>query len=437
MTGELSITADWEPLSEGEPEERACFAELGIRFGDVWLTEGRDAYVNRIRSAPLLSAYHLAEWLASNWWRLRWEPRSNAPGWSFAHRLSTIGEGYIWPDITIFTDGQRTALVTKRTSERPSTPYRYINDFAAVVPAQQFESAADQFIEQVRGQLRAENISDTDLDVIWNDVRNERSDPDIAKRRKLEALLGHDPDEADQRKIDQLLSDARELGEGGMNEVAAEAAKSGELLLAATLHQAAAANGFETSPRDIVRLQPGAGLPRVGDVAAWYFGATAARVLREQLSLGEQKITNRRLAELAAVPERSLQEHTKGSDISFALDTDARVGRVVLRSKWETGRRFELARLIGDRLLSQANGKLFPATRAYTYRQKAQRSFAAELLSPFDAIDAMLDGDYSMEAQQDVAEHFQVSPLTVRTLLVNHRRLDREELDEEFDGLAA
>jgi len=62
-----------------------------------------------------------------------------------------------------------------------------------------------------------------------------------------------------------------------------------------------------------------------------------------------------------------------------------------------------------------------------------QRSFAAELLSPFEAVDEMLDGDYSMENQQEVAEHFQVSEMTIRTLLVNHHRLEREELGEEFD----
>jgi hypothetical protein len=60
-----------------------------------------------------------------------------------------------------------------------------------------------------------------------------------------------------------------------------------------------------------------------------------------------------------------------------------------------------------------------------------QRSFAAELLSLFEAVDRMLDGDYSGEAQQDAAEHFQVSELTIRTLLVNNRRLEREELDED------
>jgi len=66
-----------------------------------------------------------------------------------------------------------------------------------------------------------------------------------------------------------------------------------------------------------------------------------------------------------------------------------------------------------------------------------QRSFAAEFLSPFDAVDEMLGDDYSTENQKDVAEHFKVSELTIRTLLVNHGRLEREEIDGEFEVLAA
>ncbi|MGH7102966.1 MAG: hypothetical protein ACREFJ_11275 [Acetobacteraceae bacterium] len=61
-----------------------------------------------------------------------------------------------------------------------------------------------------------------------------------------------------------------------------------------------------------------------------------------------------------------------------------------------------------------------------------QRSFAAEVLSPFAAVDAMLDGDDSVDAQADVARHFQVSERAILTLLVNHHRLGREELDAEL-----
>lgn len=437
MPGELNITADWERLEEGSPEERAAFAALGIRHGEVWLTECRDAYVNRTRSAPMLSAYHLAEWIAWNWWRLRWEPRSYSADWAFAHRLPTIGEGYIWPNITIFSDGERTALIAKSTEERPSTPIRYIANFPAVVPSREFESTIDGFIELVRGQLRAEQIEESNLDALWQDIREERGDPNTAKRRKLEALLGYDPDQVDEEIINRLMADARALGERAMNEVAADHGQGGEILTADTLLAQAERRGFDASPRDAIRLAPGTGLPRVGEVPGWRLGAAAARALREQEQLDGHPLSNKSLAELAGVQVAALTGRHSGSQISFALDQAVDRARVVLRSKWEAGRRFELARLLGDRLVAPGAGRLFPATRAYTYRQKMQRSFAAEFLSPFEAVDEMMDGDYSGEKQLDAAHHFQVSELTIRTLLVNHRRIEREELDEEFDVAAA
>src|SRR5882724_5990449 len=123
MSASWTIKTDWELLNGGSPEEQACFAAIGIQARGFWLTEGSDALANRLRQAPLLSAYHLAEWLAWNWWRLRWEPRSNAKDRFFAHRIAMIGSGYIWPNLTIFSDGQRTALMAKPTDERPQTPF--------------------------------------------------------------------------------------------------------------------------------------------------------------------------------------------------------------------------------------------------------------------------------------------------------------------------
>ncbi len=103
----------------------------------------------------------------------------------------------------------------------------------------------------------------------------------------------------------------------------------------------------------------------------------------------------------------------------------------MFRSKWIKGRRFELARFIGDCMvgnqIARSTDRLFPTTRAYSYRQKMQRAFAAELLSPFAAVDEMLDGDYSEESQARVAKRFGVSPMTIQTQLVNHRRVGLED----------
>jgi hypothetical protein len=432
MQPTLNISAEWERLDEGELEERACFAALGIQCNDRWLTEGLDGFVNRVRQTPLLSAYHLAEWMAWNWWRLRWEPRSNALEWAFAHRLTTIGHGYVWPNVTIFSDGERTALIAKPTQERPSTVFRYISDFAAIVPSGVFESAVDRFFGQVLGQLQAEGITETNLHRIHADLSEERQDREAARRRKLEALLGKDPDEADLSTLERLVTDAGSLGEQAVEELAADHASGSALLTADNLQQIAAGSGFAASPRNTVRFASGTGLPLPHEVPAWCLGADAARALREQQSLGWQPISDAALSHLAGVDAKALTSDTGGGKISFALDRNQTDGRVVLHSRWRTGRRFQLARLLADRLVAPPRGRLHTATRAYTYRQKMQRSFAAELLSPFEAVDAMLAGDYSAETQQDAAERFQVSERTILALLVNHRRLEREELDEDL-----
>lgn len=426
-----TITIGWERLEKGSPEERACFAAIGIRAHNIWLTEGQDTIANRLCNEPLLSAYHLAEWFAWNWWRLRWEPRSRAQDWEFVHRLSSIGGGYIWPNMTIFSDGERTALIARPTSEHPHTAFRYIADAAVIIPATEFESELDRFIELVIDRLDLEGIEGTNLHTVWKSLSQERTTPEEAEKKKLEALLGRDPDTADPRTIEQLIGDISVLGNSAIEELAAEHGQSGRILTALDIRRIASQSGFDSSERDVVKMNNPVPLSDWGLVAAWRIGRDMARSLRDQLRLTLEPISDTKLAEMGGSQEELFENRNEGSKISFALKESPYRSRIVLRSKWKMGRRFEFARLLGDRLASQGASKLFLATRSNTYRQKIQRSFAAEFLSPFEAVDGMLAGDYSMENQSDVAEHFGVSPLTIRTLLVHHDRLEREDLNEE------
>jgi len=441
MTHPLVIEAEWETLRHGAAEECACFAALGIRYGDLWLTEAEDAFVNRLRTKVHLSAYHFAEWLAWNWWRLRWEPRKPgrpAPDWGTAHRMASIGGGYVWPNITIFSDGERVVLLAKPTRPHPAAPLRYLADFAAIVRASEFERAVGRFVDQVRGQLRAEGITDSNLDRIWGDVVSERQDKEASAFRRIEALLGSDPDEGDESAIRALLADEHDLGAGAVAEVAASGVTASGVLTAERLRTTAAASGFDVNQRDVVSLAPGTLLAPIGEGPAWRRGVDAAHVLREQQRLGSEPISNDRLAQMAAVAPGVLTDDTRRSaEIAFVLDEASGFGRLVLRSKWESGRRFELARLIGDRLTSRSGGRLFPATQTHTYRQKVQRSFAAELLCPFESLEGVLGSDYSQDAIEDAAKHFNVSSMTVETLLDVHGRLERENLDRDFETMAA
>lgn len=433
------ISAGWESMSGGLPEECACFAALEIQANEECLTEGRDGLANRLRRAPLLSAYHLAEWLAWNWWRLRWEPRpsSNSEEWAFAHRLSTIGGGYIWPDITIFSDGQRIALIAKSTKARAETPYRYISNSAVFISADEFEAGIDEFIEQVLERLQSEHIKDSNLASIWDSVTEERKSPELAYRRKLEALLGNDPDESDERLIRQLIQDARQLGTSAIEELAAGHDEIGRIPTAKEFDDLANQRGVQVSTRDGVNVTINVNRS-AGQIPAWQIGYNFAHVLRIQEQLGEEPVDDARLVELLGVSQSVFSGNAAQSalGISFELDNEnnANEGRLVLCSnKRKTGQRFDLARILGDRLInSRADGRLYPVTRAYTSRQQAQRAFAAELLSPFAQVRAMLHDDCSQENLSDIAYHFGVSELTIRTMLVNHGVLDRYDLTSDF-----
>ncbi len=101
-----------------------------------------------------------------------------------------------------------------------------------------------------------------------------------------------------------------------------------------------------------------------------------------------------------------------------------------------TGRRFDLARLLAERLLNRHQSEpLRAVTKSYTYRQKAQRALAAEFLAPIDAVDAFLAGDCSEERQTEAAEHFAISPYAIQSLLVNNHRLGHQGAPEALDRL--
>ena len=441
MSGALTISLSCETLDSGSEEERATFGLFAMTANDRLLTAGEDVAHGELRHGPYVAGYPVAEWFVWNWWRLRWEGGSPAEAgaarrWSFAHRMSSIGEGYAWPNATIHSDGLRSILRSEPSHDPGATAFHYIGAAGReTVPAGSLEAAIDGFVEDVLTRLGKSRGAN--LHRLWGDLRTEREDPALARFRRFEARLGCDPDEVDEAAIRRRLDDAAELGEEALGEIAADAAfvgvAPGAMMSARDIRKAAKRVGFDADPASAAALADIPGLPHPGTVEAWRAGYGCARKLRDQEGLDGAPIPDARLAELAGTTAAAVaQRHRRSGRLSFALDGPDGRARVALRSKWKTGRRFELARLIGDRMLGAAGGRpaaerLFPATQAYSYRQKAQRAFAAELLSPFGAVEDILEGDYSEDKQTEAARRFAVSPMTIQTQLVNHGRLDRAD----------
>jgi len=420
MTNGLEITLAPERLNEGSAEERAAFGLFAIRSGNLALTEGYDFFVDALRPGPLVSGYHAAEWFAANWWRMRHEPYSpRSADWWRAHRMTAIGEGYVWPNIVFRTDGVRSAILSDASSDPEAKPFRYLGAAPWVGPAVTVEEAVDTFLGRILGRLAEHGLRDSNLSRLWHEVLVERQDADLAARRRLEALMGFDPDEADENFILTLLDDRQRFGSGAVDELAAETAGTSPLT-ATRLRSIAAREGATIKRSDAVTLSHDDLADARSRPLAWQQGQQAARMLRKQENLGDAPIPTARLTEMIGGSGIGPGRRQPTSPISFLFPENSVNASMVLRSRWETGRRFELARLLGDHLLFGQTDHLLPATGAYTFRQQAQRTFAAEFLTPLHVVTDMLQGDYSPEAIEDTARHFNVSTMTVDTLLRNN-----------------
>ena len=283
-------------------------------------------------------------------------------------------------------------------------------------------------------RLNDKGLENTNLHCLWQDLTQERQQKEIARHRKFEALLGYDADEVDEVLIANRLVDANRFGDDALAELTATETGGATPHNGSTWSQEIedqARSGFDMNAKDALCLVNPDNIPLYGHPHAWKFGESLAQALRQQEDLGDQCIPHDRLAAFAGtVNDIITNSSRRAGNISFVLNGGNGCAKPALRPGRVTGRRFELARLIGDHLvhtqIESTNEHLYPATISHSYRQKMQRAFAAEFLCPFQAVKTMVGHDLSEEKQAEVVKHFKVSPMTVRTQLVNNNLLHPE-----------
>ena len=163
----------------------------------------------------------------------------------------------------------------------------------------------------------------------------------------------------------------------------------------------------------------------------WQKGAELARIARQQWNLNGEPVENKTLGKLLnANAALFTGTTTAGTRIPFGVRKESNDSfDVFFNSPNETSRRFAMCRMIGDHLFFKNDEKLLPATRAKTARQQFQRAFAQEFLCPIEALRARLPSQPDEDDISNVAKYFHVSPLLIRTTLVNKGELDREALN--------
>jgi hypothetical protein len=418
----------WLTREYGDALARFTLAEITITASGWKATEIEDLAAKTVRPWVRVSAFALAQWFASNWWRLLWEPERNTTSWKMSHKVGAAGEGYLWPDLTFSSDGEA-VLVSSRPSPLTSgQPVRYLNSFDEFIPVHEFESGVHSFIEAVIRRLSDTKTQATELETLWKDVLVERRDPKLASWRRLEAILGYDPDEAPDQTIAALQTAALVYGSSAVEEMAAESMQNA-IAHIETLWGEPRKEALPLVIPNFDILKKRINDPMRSSLFPWEKATEAARILREVCALNPGPVSTSTLAKILEIRKGSLEN---AISVKGPMDAGFRNGNpngfsAFLKSPFQANRRFALLRLVGDHLTAPQNDKLLPAAPgAKTQRQKFQRAFAQEFLCPYsDLVEYVNSAEPSDEDIEDAARHFNVSALMVKTILVNKGDLER------------
>lgn len=412
MKRDLRFDLTWEPMESGLSEEAATYASLGIVAQDRPLTRVDDQLSMSTRNVIRVSAYPLALWFASNWWRLRWEGPKRGHEWALVHRMAAAGAGYVWPDLTIESRGDYIQLSARETALSGMEAIAYLGNSTTRLGAGEFVAAVDGFVDTVIARLYDRGLIDTELQQLWPLIWEERKNPEMSEYRRLEALLGFDADDGSSEQISAFLQAGERLGQEAVSEIAAASLDISDLNQveeALQQHPNIAEIEDFSKIREKIRDVTSPGVP-------WQRGESVARKVRELIGQPTGPLTNSFLQGWLSLSESVLHSSSETAVLPFAVamreGADANKMNVVLRSRWQVGRRFELARLLGEHFLSAPNDdKMMPATTAKTARQSIQRAFAAELLLPADDLITRFDINSDDEDQIDtIAYEYDVSP---------------------------
>jgi hypothetical protein len=416
----------WLERNHGSAQERATFGELRIRAGGFCLTETQDRGAQTTRSTARLSLFHLADWLLWNRWRLLYEPGGvDDAGWAMSHQIGGAGGGFLWPALTLSCDGEAVTL-----SQQEDGPHermiRYLCSAEIQVPRAAFERAAESFLAAVMDRLTALGLRDNHIAGLHQIVRQELADEQQAAMRRDEALLGLDPDEVAAEQIVQLRQRAAWMGREATDEVFAQARIAKVEASCRWIKESSTSPDMSLDLTDLAPLATApAAIPKA--LPPWERGGCLAQQVRQHLGLAQKPVDLDALlhARIGVAAPMAIERPFAAG---FRLDDPSRPVGIMLRRRTSNGRRFEAARILADALFHSTD-RILPVTDRATARQKVQRAFAQELLSPVEGLRQIVTLPKPSEREIDeAAEQYGVSPWTVRSALVNRGLVDRSYL---------
>ena len=417
----MRFSADWVDGGENaSPDERSTLCELKINVDGRNVAAFYDLRAKQESDSILMPAVHLAEGIATNWWRI-------FGARDIAHRILPWRTGFALPDVQFEFNGS-TFLVSCRASTMENPDLWFYREASELVDRESAETALSTFVDNVVEKLSDCGLAETEVALTWARVRRSLADTDERAFCEAAGALGTDPYAVSQVDA-ELIETAADSFEG---EALIE-------FLAGLQHELPTADRrtklvdwvHQRRENERSRLPD---LPSLADQVAptakfvlghppWRRGQSAARSCRNALGIGDtEAITLRAVAE--RLGGKRFQREQGPSGLAALVTCNDDQVHVHLRHRgraaWaQSAEKFAFARAIGDAIC-------FPRTRRapinglhHAERQAVGRAFAAELAAPSDAVLGMWREGQDVD---EIAGHFGVSSRVIENEIDDARR---------------
>jgi hypothetical protein len=421
IKGGLEFAATWvEAVPALVPEIDETLCRLKITVGGRTATTFQTDH-GRQGDSVEVPAYHLANWMAANWWALFHEPQKSEEedyDYRARHWIGYARNGFALPNMWLQpTGGELNALVIP--SRINSCRLSFTNDVESRVPIDEAKRAAKNFVDATIARLNAAKLTDTELHEAWRLVTS--TGENVSFFCELVGALGlspYDENPGIERAVDIAVET---LGEKLTRELC-EAATPQTIVALLDLVRTAFAKINESAPADFSSLPERPVLP---NKAAHEAGERSARALRKELDLtADAESGETVLRRLGVDPNAAASVDNDAKDeleVQGAIARDGSAVRMALLKRPSPApRRFAAARAV---FLGwgATSGESRLMTSAHTREQQASRAFAAELLAPFEFIrHAAGRGPISDFRIKAIADELRVSPKVVRYQAINH-----------------
>ena len=396
---------------------RHTMAALSIEAGGTSVTSVRDRRSQVYRTHVVVPLFNLAEWLVYNWWHLWHEIGDTVqqkPGFERRHSLAFAGDGFVLPNLTMVPASERIHLRWTRWAPQHAQ-IEFVEEAELFVPRDNLETEFRTIVEAVLARLRGFGDARSSCETLgeaWDAVNS--LDPEEVTFSGAAALLGVDPFDVDIPLAEAIAAFWDRSAPSIREEVLASADERTLPRVSEWLGNAVDNLDKAGEQNDWADFR--AAVAPVEAAEPWRRGYELASSVRRHLDIdgGRFEFQSQGTFAVRHSEDASPCNRIHGI-VAASAPTCVAVGR-----RSETGRRFLLARALGE-YLGRPEPELGILTSLFTDRQAQSRAFAAELLAPAESLRARLENGYADdETIDEIGREFGVSSQVVLHQIENH-----------------